>query len=67
MSETAATEHSDVLVIKVWREPDSEHPIRARLTYGPVTDEAPTTVVTTDPGEVLDTMRHWLTDVSTVD
>jgi hypothetical protein len=63
----ASVEESRVLVITVWRERDAEHPLRARLTYGRASDDAPTTVVTSDPGEVLETVRRWLVDVSVVD
>jgi hypothetical protein len=67
MSKRAAAEHSRVLVIAAWREADAEHPVRVRLTYGRVSDDAPTTVVTSDPDEVLDTVRQWLVDLSVAD
>ena len=59
-----AAEHSDVLVITVWRETDVRHPLRARVTYGLATDDAPATFVTADPGEVIETVRRWLTEIS---
>jgi hypothetical protein len=59
-----AAEHSDVLVITVWHETDVRHPLRARVTYGPATDHAPTTFVTADTGEVIETVRRWLTEIS---
>jgi hypothetical protein len=63
----ASAGQSRVLVITVWREGDAEHPLRARLTYGRASDDAPNTVVTSDPDEVLETVRQWLVDVSVVD
>lgn len=58
-----AAEHSDVLVITVWRETDVRHPLRAG-TYGLATDHAPTTFVTTDTGELIRTVHRWLTEIS---
>lgn len=63
MTRGAAAEPGLVLVITVWREAGSPHPLRARVTYGRAMDEVPTTLVTTDPDEVIDTVRHWLADV----
>ena len=60
-----AAEHSDVLVITVWRETDVRHPLRVRVTYGLATDHAPTTFVTADADEVIETIRRWLTEIST--
>jgi len=49
-----AAEHSDVLVITVWRETDVRHPLRVRVTYGLATDRAPTTFATANSGEVIE-------------
>jgi hypothetical protein len=67
MSDHAATERFDVLVIKVWREADAQHPFRARVTYGRATDDSPSTVVTVDPDEVVNTVQRWLTEMSARD
>jgi hypothetical protein len=67
MSDHAATERFDVLVIKVWREADAQHPFRARVTYGHATDDSPSTVVTVDPDEVVNTVQRWLTEMSARD
>lgn len=67
MYDHAAAERFDVLVIRVWRETDAQHPFRARVTYGLATDDAPTTVVTTDPDEVVNTVQRWLTEMSAPD
>jgi hypothetical protein len=64
MSNDGAGEGVGVLVIHTWRESDAEHPFRARVTYGRAADDAPATVVTTDPDEVVNTVRRWLTEVS---
>jgi hypothetical protein len=67
MSDHATAEHFDVLVIKVWRETDAQHPFRARVTYGREIDDAPSTVVTTDPDEVVNTVQRWLAAMSAPD
>jgi hypothetical protein len=64
MSDHDAAERLGVLVIQAWRETDAQPPFRARVTYGRTTDDAPTTVVTTNPDEVVDTVQRWLADVS---
>lgn len=63
MTRDTAAGHSTVLVIKVWRESGTPNPFRARVTYGCASDEAPTTLVTADSDEVVDTVRRWLTDL----
>jgi hypothetical protein len=45
----------DVLVIRVWQEPDSEAPFRARVSYGGEQQE-----VTADPEAVIAAVRRWL-------
>jgi hypothetical protein len=64
MSDDRAAARLGVLVIQAWREADPEHPFRARVTYGRTTDDAPTTIITTDPHEVVNTVQRWLTEVS---
>jgi hypothetical protein len=64
MSDHGAAERLGVLVIQAWRETDAQPPFRARVTYGRTADDAPTTVVTTDLEEVVDTVQRWLAEVS---
>jgi hypothetical protein len=64
MSHDGAAVRLGVLVIQAWQEADADVPFRARVTYGRTADDAPTTVVTTDPDEVVDTVQRWLTEVS---
>ncbi|MDT4943324.1 MAG: hypothetical protein QOH14_57, partial [Pseudonocardiales bacterium] len=42
-----------VLVIRVWHEPDSEKPFRARLIYGGVDQENSAGATATDPDDVV--------------
>ena len=48
---------NDVLVIRVWREPESAEPFRARVSYG-----GEQQAVTADPEAVIATVRRWLTE-----
>ena len=64
MSNDGATERVGVLVIQAWLETDARHPFRARVTFGRTTDDASTTVVTTDPDEVVNTVQRWLRELS---
>jgi hypothetical protein len=64
MSDYGAAKRLGVLVIQAWWETNTQPPFRARVTYGGTADDAPTTVVTTDPDEVVDTVQRWLTEVS---
>lgn len=50
------------LVIRTWDEPDQVPGFRARLIYGHAPDDAPHTVATADPEEVLRLVRQWLSD-----
>jgi hypothetical protein len=47
--------NSDVLVIRVWRDPESEPAFRARVTVGGEQQS-----VTSDPEAVLSVVRDWL-------
>jgi hypothetical protein len=49
-----------VLVIRVWHEPDSEKPFRARLIYGGVDQENSAGATATDPDDVVEAVRRWL-------
>jgi len=64
MSDDGAAGRLGVLVIQAWRETDAEQPFRARVTYGRTADDTPTTVVTTDLDEVVDTVQRWLAELS---
>jgi hypothetical protein len=64
MSNDGATERVGVLVIQAWLETHEQRPFRARVTFGRTTDDASTTVVTTDPDEVVNTVQRWLREVS---
>lgn len=64
MSNDGAAERVGVLVIQAWRETHENQPFRARVTFGRTTDDAATTVVTTDPDEVVNTVQRWLREVS---
>lgn len=64
MSNDDVAERVGVLVIQAWLETHDERPFRARVTFGRTTDEASTTVVTTDPDEVVNTVQRWLREVS---
>jgi hypothetical protein len=64
MSDDGSAERLGVLVVQAWQETDAQHPFRARLTFGRASDDAPTTVVTTDPDEVVNIVQRWLTEVS---
>jgi hypothetical protein len=48
------------LVIRTWSESDEAPGFRARLTFSQRPDDAPTTVSTADPSEVLAIVRQWL-------
>ena len=48
---------SDVLVIRVWSEPASAAPFRARISYG-----GDQQAVTADPEAVIAAVRRWLAE-----
>ena len=64
MSDDGSAERLGVLVVQACRETDAQHPFRARVTFGRASDDAPTTVVITDPDEVVNIVQRWLTEVS---
>ncbi len=54
-------EDFDVMVIRVWREPDADVPFRARVTCG--REDATTVGAVVDTAEdVVETVRRWLAD-----
>jgi hypothetical protein len=55
-----AAEDDGVLVIRVWRDPDSAAPFRARITYGGDDHEPVASASTTDPDAVVQAVRRWL-------
>jgi sulfite reductase alpha subunit-like flavoprotein len=57
MKEAVGTDGGDVLVIRVWNEPESVRPFRARVSYGG--EQQP---ITADPEAVIAAVRHWLAD-----
>lgn len=56
-SRDTADGDSDVLVVRVWTEPESAQPFRARVSYG---GEQGT--VTADPEAVIAVVRRWLAE-----
>jgi len=48
-------DETDVLVIRVWHEAESERPFRARITYG--SDQQTTT---SDPDALVEFVRRWV-------
>ena len=60
MSRDAVGDTFDVLTIRVWREPDTERPFRARITYGGGDPKTAASIPTTDPENVVETVRQWL-------
>lgn len=50
-----------VAVVRVWFESDASGPtFRARLTYSRTPDGPATSVVLTEPAEVLDKLAEWM-------
>lgn len=56
----SAKRSMSTLVIRTWSESDQAPGFRARLTFSQRPDEAPITVSTADPNEVLSTVSQWL-------
>jgi hypothetical protein len=54
-------DEADVLVIRVWRESESEQPFRARLTY-----RSDQQTATSDPQAVVELVRRWLAEHTSV-
>jgi hypothetical protein len=49
-----------ILVIRTWFERNGEPGFRARITYGRAGAGESSTEATTDPDEVLEVVRQWL-------
>jgi hypothetical protein len=58
----AVDDQFDVLTIRVWHEPDTERPFRARITYGGGGEKTAASAPTTDPAAVVEAVRRWLED-----
>ena len=57
-----AADDDGVLVIRVWSEPGSDEPFRARITYGGDDHETAASASTSDPEAVVEAVRQWLRD-----
>ncbi len=55
------------MVIRVWSEPDQEPGFRARLTFGGPEESEPAVSVVTNPEEVLQAVRSWLSRFSSAE
>jgi hypothetical protein len=59
-SRDAVGDAFDVLTIRVWREPDTDRPFRARITYGGADRKTAASIPTTDLEDVVRAVRQWL-------
>lgn len=64
---SAGGDPGGALVVRVWREDDSDEHFRARVTLGSGEGLEPRTVVATSPDEVLEIVRAWLLLSTTAD
>ncbi|WP_394771407.1 hypothetical protein [Lacisediminihabitans sp.] len=48
------------MIVRVWSEPNADHGFRARLTMEELPNIEPSVVFATEPEQVLDAVRDWL-------